>query len=148
MRDIRLKADSGAISRASDFVESACRDLGMDQDETYALLLILDELVANVCHYAYPDGEGSLEVAIGMEGNRCVLKLTDSGVPFDPTRHQDPKTEGPVEDRKVGGLGIYFIKRKAERFEYRRVGERNVVTVVTRVGGGTREGPPDGGESA
>ncbi len=134
MSSIKLKADPEAIARVTAFVEGACLSHQVGPEDIYAILLMVDELVANVCHYAYPDGEGEFEVEITIDAGLCNLKFTDSGVPFDPTQLEDPDTTGSVEERKVGGFGIYFIRKKSERFEYRRAGDRNVVTVVKRLG--------------
>ena len=134
MSSITLKADPEAIDKVTAFVEGECLSHRAGPDDTYAILLMVDELVANVCHYAYPDGEGEFEVEVTFDSGLCSLKFTDSGVPFDPTQLEDPDTTGSVEERKVGGFGIYFIRKKSERFEYRRDESRNVVTVVKRLG--------------
>lgn len=133
MGRIRLKADTRSIFKLVEFIQGECERNGVGGEDVNAILLMTDELAANICHYAYPGAEGDYEFEMSLDAGACVFRFADSGVPFDPTRLQDPDTTAPVEERKVGGLGIFFIKRSAERFEYKREGDRNVVTVVKRL---------------
>ena len=134
MNLIKLKAETQSISRLVEFIQGQCERQGVGEEDVNAILLMVDELAANVCHYAYPGSEGDYEFGIAFEAGTCVFQFTDWGIPFDPTQLRDPDTTVSVEDRKIGGLGIFFIKKSSERFAYQRDGDRNVVTVVKRLG--------------
>jgi len=130
---IRLNTDGQSIFRLVEFIREQCRRHGVGEEDINSILLMADELAANVCHYAYPGGEGDYEVEVAFEGDLCTFRLIDWGIPFDPTQLKDPDVTASVEDRKIGGLGIFFVKKSSERFEYRRDGDRNEVVFVKRL---------------
>jgi serine/threonine-protein kinase RsbW len=96
--------------------------------------LILEELVSNILFYAYDD-EGSHEIRIRVEKERDELHLevTDDGKPFNLLElPDDADYHEPAEKRKIGGLGIHFIKTLAGKIEYTRTGDRNIVKITKK----------------
>ncbi len=92
--------------------------------------LITEEAVVNICNYAYPGREGDLEIRCRREGRRFLIEIVDAGVPFDLTSLPDPDTKAAMEERKVGGLGVFLIKRLADAVAYRRENDRNILTLA------------------
>ncbi len=93
--------------------------------------LVLEELLVNVMRYAYPDSEGEVEVACSLDDRGCfVLRITDWGGSFDPVASAPaPDTSLGVEERGIGGLGVFFVRRMTERMEYIREGDANTVVL-------------------
>lgn len=126
---IRLPA---ALDRLDDYrafvVDSAVRASVPD-----ALLgkleLVLEELLVNVISYAYPDGDGEIEVACGLDGGSFTLAIRDWGPPFDPLGAEAPDLDADVDERPIGGLGIFFVKSMASDVAYARDGEANVLSL-------------------
>lgn len=91
-------------------------------------LLCIDELVTNIIAHAYTDKE---EHAVLLEcriyDNRIELELRDDGSPFDPTSTQTPDVDMPIEDRRIGGLGIHLVSTLMDSVEYHREGDFNVL---------------------
>jgi anti-sigma regulatory factor (Ser/Thr protein kinase) len=82
-------------------------------------MLACDEAFANLVHYGCSDCEDD-EISIKLEirQNEVQIIVSDHGVPFDPTQVDQPDLTAPIEDRQVGGLGIYFIKKTMDKTEY------------------------------
>lgn len=141
MRRLELTAGREGLDELARTVEEECRERGIAREDILSLELICDELASNIFRHAYGEEAGSFEFSIDFEGDRCILEFSDSGPPFDPTGHEPPDTTATIDEREIGGLGILFVRRAAEGFEYERRDGRNVVTVTRKV---RRESGDDG----
>lgn len=118
------------ISQLEPFMEKLSEAYGISPDVQFQLNLALDEALANSINYAYPEGtEGSIILEAEMEGNMLVLRLMDYGTPFDPTLQGDVDTTLSVEQRPIGGLGIFLIKKMMDDVTYVRQEEKNILTM-------------------
>ena len=96
------------------------------------LSVALEELFVNVAHYAYPDSKGTVKIGIDTSGDSIVIRLIDSGIPFDPTAKKDPDITESAEKRKIGGLGIYMVKKSMDSISYQRQDGKNILTISKR----------------
>ncbi|MBR3672406.1 MAG: ATP-binding protein [Spirochaetia bacterium] len=96
------------------------------------LSVALEELFVNVAHYAYPDSKGTAKIEIDTSGDSVVIRLTDSGIPFDPLAKPDPDVTESAEKRKIGGLGIYMVKKSMDSISYQRQDGKNILTISKR----------------
>lgn len=118
------------ISQLEPFMEKLAEAYGISPDVQFQLNLALDEALANSINYAYPEGtEGSIILEAETEGNMLVLRLMDYGTPFDPTLQGDVDTTLSVEQRPIGGLGIFLIKKMMDDVTYVRQEEKNILTM-------------------
>ncbi len=130
MPTLRLPAKTESLERLRVFVLEWINQCGISAQTRLEIDLVLEELLTNVIHYAYPDEPGDVEVGCAMESpNRLCLTMQDWGVPFNPLVCAEPAFYADVEDRKVGGLGIYLVRHIADRICYQRLGDRNVLEV-------------------
>lgn len=88
--------------------------------------VIFDEIASNVVRCS---GASDFHVRV-IRGENLTLIVSDSGTPFDPTKAEDPDVTASAEDRKIGGLGLFLVKKMSKSFSYERKDDRNVVTVV------------------
>lgn len=115
-----------------EFVGDAAAAAGFAPGQVNKILLASEEALVNVVNYAYPEGNGSLELScepsapqIGM-----VIRIEDAGIAFDPLARPDPDITVPLEERPIGGLGIFMVKKIMDAVTYRRVDDRNVLTMT------------------
>lgn len=106
------------------------RSVGMKHIMT--LSLALEEAFVNIAHYAYEGRPGKVNVGLLFEGDRVSIILKDQGMAFDPLSMDDPDISAGVEERKIGGLGIYMIKKSTDFCSYDRVDGYNILT-MTRI---------------
>ena len=129
-----------ASPRVATEVEAFCLGHGISHRDLNRFNLALEEVLTNVISYGFPaGGRHDIEVRIAWrpyDPNEGALRATvsDDGVPFDPLAAEPPDLGRPVEQRKVGGLGIHLLRALADAIDYRRDGGRNVVTFRLRVG--------------
>ena len=101
-------------------------------DLLYQVELVVEELCVNVVNHG-GDGSHRIEVALASSPEQLTLDIVDDGIPFDPlTEAPPPDLESDVEDRPIGGLGVFFVKEMMDEVSYRRDGERNHVTMTKR----------------
>lgn len=130
MQTLTLHNDVSEMTLLSPFVEEACDSLGVPPDVAFQLNLVLDEAVANVVNYAYPEPGHELQVKMDKVDDQLVVQIVDQGVPFDPTTEsKTPDITLSVEERPIGGLGIFLIKEMMDVVEYERQGDSNVLTL-------------------
>ena len=91
----------------------------------------VEEMYANVCMYAYESfaEPGECTVRIGFEDNNVYISLIDSGMEFDPLKKEDPDIHADIEERGIGGLGIYMVKEYMDECTYERKDGFNIFTM-------------------
>ena len=114
------------------FVAAEAELAGLPADKATHLELAVEEAVVNVCHYAFPAGDGELVVSVTGDGGAVTVELQDAGVAFDPLALDAPDTTLPIEQRQIGGLGVHLIRKLMDEVSYRREGGRNVLKMVIR----------------
>lgn len=116
------------------FIESCGEEWQLRPEVVFNLQLALEECVTNVIMYAYPPEEQhTLQVTAELQKPELIFTIEDSGVPFDPTQVAEADTSLSAEERPIGGLGIYLVRQLMDAIEYRRDGDRNLLTLRKRV---------------
>ena len=92
----------------------------------------VEELFVNIAHYAYaPDtGSATIRVAPRQDPKGVAITFVDRGVPYDPLAKEDPDVTLSAEERQIGGLGIYMVKKSMDDMQYEYRDGQNVLTIV------------------
>jgi serine/threonine-protein kinase RsbW len=106
--------------------------LGFPDERVSELELAVEEVTANICMYAYPEAEGDLTVNFhaGSAPVRIVVEIVDSGKPFNILDAPEPDLTSSLEDRRVGGLGTFLALKFADKAEYERSENSNIVRLL------------------
>ena len=100
------------------------------EKELFALRLVCDELIVNVVSYAYPENvDGYLDVEIEKTSSEITLRFKDGGKPFNPLEGKMPDINAPLEERQIGGLGIFLTIKQMDSVNYEYTNGENVLTV-------------------
>ena len=86
-----------------------------------------------MAHYAYDGKEGQVILNLDIEDDTMVLKLKDSGKPFNPLAKEDPDITLGAGERQIGGLGIFMVKKTMDDFSYAYEDGQNVVTITHKI---------------
>ena len=117
-----LEAVSAAIESAREFLERA----GTPLPAIFDVELALEELLVNVVrHGGLPEDSADIALRLGLEEDEIHIVLDAPGTAFDSTRGPEPDLDLPVEERKIGGLGLHLVRAKARRMCYERRGALN-----------------------
>lgn len=133
-RHLLLQNDIRQIPQLADFVETIAQESNLDQALAMTLNLALEEAVTNVIMYAYPKGsQGLVDLEAIVRKDSLVFILSDSGKPFDPTAAPSADISLNVEERPIGGLGIYMVMNIMDKVVYRRENDRNILTMTKKI---------------
>jgi serine/threonine-protein kinase RsbW len=123
-----------SLAAISEFVTRAAEAAGLDARAVYAVQLAVEEACANIIEHAYGgEGRGDIECTCRVNENGLTVILRDYGRPFNPTSVPEPDLYASLEDRKIRGLGLYFIRQLMDqvRFEF-TADSVKVLTMVKR----------------
>lgn len=131
MKSLKLAAIIENLDHFISFVHICSEECGFEGKRAMEIELVVEEGLVNIFNYAYPDGEGQVEMQCALkEGKKFAIEIRDKGIPFDGLSRPDPDTTADIENREIGGLGIFFIKKVADEVRYSRNGDMNVLTIV------------------
>ena len=113
-------------------IEFVTKLLGENADGklVFELELICEEVFVNICNYAYGENVGKAEIEVSKLSNCIVVKFIDSGKKFNPLEIADPDIKSPLEERNIGGLGIFMTKKLSDKLLYERTDNKNILTVI------------------
>ena len=141
MKERRFPAEVPFVGEAVAWTRDEADEAGLPDARGLDLELAVEETLMNVCTHAYEGLGGEMTVRTGRTEEGFVVEVEDSGPSFDPLSLPPPDTSAPLEERKVGGLGVLLVRRVTDAVRWRREAERNVLTLVFAV-------PPPAGEGA
>ena len=114
------------------FVSEHAAAMGVHPKRVMHLELAVEEAAVNICSYAYEIPPGEVTVRITPEPGVVRIELVDNGVPFDPLSMDAPDIKSELENREVGGLGIFLIRRMLDEVHYSRRGDQNILSLAVR----------------
>lgn len=114
------------LSEVLAFVEAELEALNCSMKVSMQIQVCVEELFINIVHYAYPGSEGTATLAVDAKNGSVIIWITDSGIPFDPLKKADPDTALSAEEREIGGLGIFMVKKTMDEVHYERKDNQNI----------------------
>ncbi len=131
MTKIRLPAKLENLEKFLNFISRLAEQNGFSPSRVKEIELATEEALINIFNYAYPEHAGEVEISYKKDNDsRLILDISDNGIPFDPLSLSEPNLTPNVSDRKVGGLGVFFIRKMTDDVRYRRDGNANVLTLI------------------
>jgi len=93
----------------------------------------IDEIFGNIAQYAYSKEKGNVTVKINIENGFAEITFIDDGIPFKPLSLEDPDVSLDAEQRSIGGLGIFLVKKTMDKLEYERRDNKNILMLTKRI---------------
>ena len=126
----KLKNCTSELDTLCRNVENFGSSLGLTKKCLFQINLALDELFTNIISYGYrDDDEHWVKIAISHENGTVVIRIEDTGMPFNPDAAEGPDMIHDIDKCPVGGLGIHLIKKLMDEILYERCGNKNVLTL-------------------
>jgi len=122
------------IARVQNELERFADGNAVPEPALHAAQLALEEHLANIVHYAYPDdNEHEITVCFTRRGAELRIVIADDGRAFSPLEHPAPDLTKPIEERPIGGLGIHMMRKSLDGLEYRRADGKNILTMIKKI---------------
>lgn len=132
---IEKNAIAENIEEMSNLSEAALRKFNMPEDRLQELLMALDEVITNIVIHGYSGRGGALKIIIQGEKDHVSVELVDNGIKFDPTKSPEPDLDVPIEERKIGGMGVPLVRKFTDELRYRHVDGENHFVLIKKTGG-------------
>jgi magnesium transporter len=128
MKELILAAKEENLHTAVDFIDEELKKCDCARKARLQIAVITEEIFINIANYAYSQESGSALIRIHAEDG-VVIEFEDRGMPYNPLETPDPDINISIEEREPGGLGILMVKKLADKVEYRREDDRNLLTI-------------------
>ena len=136
MDEIRLGAKLENLEKVLAFVDERLEAADCPMKAQMQIDVAVEEMFVNIAQYAYAPGSGDAVIQMGIEDGHAVITLKDWGVPFDPLAKEDPDVTLPAEKRRIGGLGIFMVKKSMEDLRYTYENGQNILTFKKKIAAG------------
>lgn len=135
MKELTIDATVENITLVTAFVDEQLEALGCPMKAQMQLDIAIDEIFGNIAHYAYTPqvGPATVQVEIVKDPLSVVVSFIDKGIPYDPLSREDPDVELSAEERKIGGLGIYMVKKSMDEISYEYENGQNILRIKKQI---------------
>lgn len=132
---MRFQASLEFLPQMLGYVGGTLDQIECTNKERHQIELSLEEALVNIINYAYPEKRGEIEIDSRLQkGEFFEIIIKDWGVPFNPeTISRVPLQNLSLEERKVGGLGVYFMYQLMDEVTYKREGDANILSLVKQL---------------
>jgi sigma-B regulation protein RsbU (phosphoserine phosphatase) len=131
-RELSLSAALDNLDRVLEWIETVLGDYSCPAGAGRQLVMATEEIFVNIARYAYPGKTGEATLRAGRAGAAFVIEFEDGGIPFNPLEWPKPQTTGPIEERSIGGRGIFLVKKLTDRIAYRRLDGKNLLAIFKK----------------
>jgi serine/threonine-protein kinase RsbW len=146
MKNRAFPTELKSVHDIQDFVRENLPESHRDPAKIMNIELIIEEIVLNIVNYAFPEKpaessessksdksvkkDGVIDVEVGTDGQALVLIIRDNGIAFNLLETSDPDINAEIDDREIGGLGIFFVKQLSDDVKYSRKNGKNIISLV------------------
>ncbi|MDD3886546.1 MAG: ATP-binding protein [Victivallaceae bacterium] len=131
MKEITVDAEIGSLDRVLDFIRQELKTAGCDARAEIQITIAAEEIFTNIAHYAYNPklGLATVRCAVSDQPLEVTLQFLDNGVPYNPLEAADPDITVSAEQREIGGLGIFMVKKSMDSIDYAYHDGKNILTI-------------------
>ena len=135
MKELTVDAAIENIPAVTSFVEEQLEQVGCPMKAMMQINIAIDELFGNIAQYAYTPKTGKATVRVEVTENPMAVVITfiDNGVPYDPLAKADPNVSLPANERQIGGLGIFMVKKSMDEINYEYKNGQNILTIKKHI---------------
>ena len=116
-----------SLSEASDFLDRFVEEFDIPLRTGYSLKVVTDEIFSNIVYYS---GAKTAEILFRNDEDKVTLMFLDDGIPYNPVEAEEPDITAGAEERSIGGLGLFMVKKMAEQVSYEYADQKNQLTVT------------------
>ncbi len=130
-KNILINNNLSEIERLSKAVAEFGKINNLSSEVIYDVRLALEEVVSNIINYGFEDNyEHQISIEMNLQGETLTMKIKDDGKPFNPLEVKSTNLEKPFDEREIGGMGIYIVRKLMDKILYKREEGNNVLQLT------------------
>lgn len=133
MQSITIAAKIENLDTVLDFINEQLEQNDCSVKAQMQIAVAIEEIFVNIAHYAYPDSVGDAEMEMEIDDGTAVFRFSDGGIPYDPLAKTDPDITLEAEERNIGGLGIFMVKKMMDSIDYEYADGKNILTLKKNI---------------
>ena len=135
VKELTLEAKVANLQQVLDFVDENLKSMRCPMKILMQIDVAVEEIFVNVASYAYAPDTGSVTIRMDLQEHprTVVITFIDSGIPYNPLAKADPDVTLSAEERAIGGLGIYMVKKSMDKMEYEYTDQKNVLKMYKNI---------------
>ena len=135
MKEMTVDAAIENIPAVTAFVEEQLEQYDCPMKAQMQIDIAIDELFSNIAQYAYTPktGKATVRVEVTEDPMAVVITFIDNGVPYAPLAKEDPNVSLPADERQIGGLGIFMVKKSMDEITYEYKNGQNILTIKKHI---------------
>ncbi len=132
VKELTLEAKVANLQQVLDFVDENLTSMRCPMKIMMQIDVAVEEIFVNVASYAYTPNTGSVTIRMDLQEKprAVVITFIDSGIPYNPLAKEDPDVSLSAEERSIGGLGIFMVKKTMDKMEYEYTDKQNILTMI------------------
>lgn len=135
MKELNIEAKTENLDDVLAFVNGELESFGCGMKQQMQIELSVEEIFVNIAHYAYTPNIGMAIIRVDVdETNTAILTFIDSGIPYNPLEKADPDITLSADERQIGGLGIFMVKKNMDEVIYEHKDGQNILTLKKKLG--------------
>ena len=128
MKELEIEAKIENLEQVLAFVDEELEKADCPVKTTIQIDVAVEEIFVNIARYAYNPEVGKATIRVEVRDGAVALTFVDNGVPYDPLAKEDPDITLSVEERQIGGLGIFMVKKSMDNISYEYKDGSNILT--------------------
>lgn len=131
MAELNIEASLDNLSKVLEFVDEYLENYGCSMKAQMQIDIAIEEIFVNIARYAYHPQTGPATICVEVEEEPLQVSVSflDSGIPYDPLKKKDPDIGLSAEEREIGGLGIFMVKKSMDEISYEYKDGNNILTI-------------------
>ena len=131
MKQLTIKADISQLDQVLSFADGILEEIECPMKVQMQIDIAIEEIFVNIASYAYPGSEGNAVIEVEADGEDKSVQIVfeDEGIPYNPLEKEDPDISLSAEDRPIGGLGIFMVKKSMDDMSYEYKDGKNRLTI-------------------
>lgn len=122
------------LEKLENQITEFCKEKNISEQTKFELNLVLDELFTNIVSYGFRDNNShTVKIEMSLKIDLLQVTIEDDGIEFNPLENKDPDLTNDLDNKPIGGLGIFFVKQKVDEIYYNRSDNTNVLTFIKKI---------------
>ena len=115
------------------FLEKDMTQKNIISEKRANIIIAAEEIFSNIAQYAYPPGSGIARIKTQIKDSAYIIQFADNGIAYNPLDKNDPDVTQSAEERNIGGLGIFLVKKMTDNITYKRQDGQNILTISVNI---------------